>query len=166
MSLVPNISPAIGGIPYSFNMCQHFYQLSSHLCDDRFITSNFCCFFCDDRSSLLEPYSQAAPPCWDVFWASQSNRPHFWLQLVAGPGSPPAFRDQKKSGPCRFEVHEIDALQIDVLDDFEFDTLLIHVDIYIYIASVYVLNMDQRCHLQAIEFAGWVIGQEPYYLIV
>ena len=97
MSLVPNISPAIGGIPYSFNMCQHFYQLSSHFCDDRFITSNFCCFFCDDRSSLLEPYSQAAPPCWDVFWASQSNRPHFWLQLVAGPGSPPAFRDQKKA---------------------------------------------------------------------
>ena len=93
------------------------------------------------------------------------------LLVAAGgrTGFSTCFQGPKKSGPCRFEVHEIDALQIDVLDDFEFDTLLIHVDIYIYIyyiACIYVLNMDQRCHLQAIEFAGWVIGQEPYYLIV
>ena len=57
------------------------------------------------------------------------------LLVAAGgrTGFSTCFQGPKKSGPCRFEVHEIDALQIDVLDDFEFDTLLIHVDIYLYI---------------------------------
>ena len=132
MSLVPNISPAIGSIPYSFNMCQHFYQLSYHFCDDRFITSNFCCFCCDHVPLCWSPTPRPRRPA-----GMYSGHPRaigrtsgcsWWqdrvLHLLSG---------TKKSGPCRFEVHEIDALQIDVLDDFEFDTSLIHVDIYLYI---------------------------------